>query len=213
MRRHRSRSLGLIAAVIVVATTLMVPWSALAQDATPAGGEPTRSRTREEFLTQLQEEMQYTEAATPGGTFVDSNTSDIQTLQPFLVEETASIGIASLIYEGLTGGDPRSGQPSPTGLADFWEIGPDNRTYTFHLNKNAKWHDGTDFTAADVVFSADALANPNSGSVYTGSFVDTVESWRAIDDDTFEMVAKQPTYTFLFDIQTLYVSPSTSGKT
>ena len=26
-----------------------------------------------------------------------------------------------------------------------------------------------------------------------GSFVDSVESWRAIDDDTFEMVAKEPT--------------------
>ena len=208
MRGHRSRSLGWLATIFVVAATLMAPWPVLAQDATPAaGGEPTRSLTREEFLTQLQEEMQYTEAATPGGTLVDSRTSDIQTVQPFLAEEGASVDIANFIFEGLTGGDPRSGQPSPSGLADYWEIGADNRTYTFHLNKDAKWHDGTDFTAADVVFSADALANPEAGSVYTGSFVDTVESWRAIDDDTFEMVAKEPVYTFLFDIQTLYVIP------
>ena len=207
MRGYQSRSPGWLATVVVVATALMAPWPALAQDATPAGGEPIRSLTREEFLTQLQEDMQYTEAVTPGGTFVDSNTSDIQTVQPFLVEEGTSVNIAQLIYEGLTGGDPRSGQPSPTGLADYWEIAPDGRTYTFHLNRDAKWHDGTDFTAADIVFSADALANPESGSVYTGNFVDTVESWRAIDDDTFEMVAKEPVYTFLFDIQTLYVIP------
>jgi peptide/nickel transport system substrate-binding protein len=208
MRGYRPRSFGWLATVFVVATTLAIPWPALAQDATPAaGGEPIRSLTREEFRAQLQEDMQYTEAATPGGTLVDSNIADIQSVQPFLAEESATVAIVSLIFDGLTGGDPRSGQPSPSGLADYWEISPDNRTYTFHLNKDVKWHDGTDFTAADVVFSADALANPESGSTYTGNFVDTVESWRAIDDDTFEMVAKEPVYTFLFDIQSLYVIP------
>jgi peptide/nickel transport system substrate-binding protein len=208
MRGTRTHSLGWMATVLMVTTMLVAPWTALAQDATPeVSGETIKSLTRDEFLTQLYEEMQYTEAATPGGTFVDSNTADIQTLQPFLVEEQASIGIANLIYEGLTGGDVRTGQPSPTGLADYWEIAPDGKTYTFYLNQDAKWHDGTDFTAADVVFSADALANPDSGSVYTGSFNDTVESWRAIDDDTVEMVAKEAVYTFLFDIQPLYIIP------
>ena len=81
-----------------------------------------------------------------------------------------------------------------TGLADYWEIAPDNVTYTFHLNKDAKWHDGVDVTAEDVQFSFDALANPETGSAYTGTFVDTVESWRAIDDDTFEVVAKEPVF-------------------
>jgi len=194
--------------VFAVTAALSAPWPVLAQDATPAiEGEPTRSLMRDEYLTQLQEDMQYTDAATPGGTFVDSNVSDIQTVQPFLAEESASLGITGLIFEGLTGGDPRTGQPAPTGLADYWEISPDHRTYTFHLNKDAKWHDGIDFTAADVVFSADALANPDSGSAYTGTFVDTVESWRAIDDDTFEIVAKEPVYTFLYDIQSLSIIP------
>jgi peptide/nickel transport system substrate-binding protein len=208
MRGYRPRSFGWLATVFMVAATLAIPWPALAQDATPeVSGEPMRSLTREDFRAQLQEDMQYTEAATPGGTLVDSNIADIQSVQPFLAEESATVAIASLIFDGLTGGDPRSGQPSPSGLADYWEISPDNRTYTFHLNKDATWHDGTDFTAADVVFSADALANPESGSTYTGNFVDAVESWRAIDDDTFEMVAKEPVYTFLFDIQALYVIP------
>jgi len=208
MRGYRLRSLGWLATVFVVATTLMVPWPALAQDATPeVGGEPVKSLTREEFTTQLVEELGYTEAETPGGTFIDSNKADIQTVHPFLVEEDVSYKAVSLVYEGLVGGDPRSGQVSPTGLADYWEISPDNRTYTFHLNKDAKWHDGVDVTAEDVQFSADALANPDTGSVYTGTFVDTVESWRAIDDETFEMVAKEPFFTFLFDIQTLFIIP------
>ena len=90
MRGHRPRSLGWLATVFVVATTLMAPWPALAQDATPAaGGEPIRSLTREEFTAQLSEDMEYTEAATPGGTFIDSNTADIQTVHPFLAEEVS----------------------------------------------------------------------------------------------------------------------------
>ena len=206
MRGHRSRSLGWLATIFVIATTLMAPWPVLAQDATPGSGEPIRSLTREEFQTQLQEEMQYTEAATPGGTFIGSYTSDIQTVHPFLVEEEASIDIANLLFEQLIGSDVRNGQPASTGLADSWEIAPDGVTYTFHLNKDAKWHDGVDVTTADVQFSLDALANPDTGSVYTGTFVDSVASWRAIDDDTFEVVAKEPLYTLLYDI-VAYIVP------
>jgi peptide/nickel transport system substrate-binding protein len=191
----------------MVATTLMIPWPALAQDATPATlGEPIRSLTRDEFTTQLVEDVGYTEAATPGGTFIDSNIADIQTVHPFLAEEAVSIGVVGLIYEQLVGSDVRTGQPAPTGLADSWEIAPDGVTYTFHLNKDAKWHDGVDVTADDVQFSFDALANPDTGSVYTGAFVDSVKSWRVIDDDTFEVVAKEPLFTLLYDI-VAYIVP------
>ncbi|MFT4038381.1 MAG: ABC transporter substrate-binding protein [Thermomicrobiales bacterium] len=208
MEDRRFSTRGRLGALLVAAGAVMKPWEALAQDATPeALSEPITSQTREEFRAELQEAMQYTEPTTPGGSFIDSATSDIQTVQPFLAEEAASLGVVGLIYEGLTGSDPRTGQPAPGGLSDSWEIAEDGRTYTFHLNPNAKWHDGTPVTAEDVKFSADALANPDSGSVYTGSFVDTVESWRVIDDHTFEIVAKEPVYTFLFDIQTLFVIP------
>src|SRR3990172_597780 len=39
------------------------------------------------------------------------------------------------------------------GLADRWEMSPDGKTYTFFLHKGVKWHDGEDFTAADVVYT------------------------------------------------------------
>jgi peptide/nickel transport system substrate-binding protein len=106
----------------------------------------------------------------------------------------------SLLYDGLVGGDVRTGGPAPTGLADSWEIAPDRVTYTFHLNTDATWHDGVDITADDVQFSFDALANPEVGSAYTQSFLDAVASWRVIDEDTFEVVAKEPLYTFLHNV-------------
>jgi peptide/nickel transport system substrate-binding protein len=203
MRGYRPRSLSWLATALMVATTMMIPWPALAQDATPtSNGEPTRSLTREEFTAQLVEELGYTEAGTSGGTFIDANTGDVQTIQPLLAEDEDSLGIASLLFDSLVGGDIRTGQPAPTGLADYWEIARDGRTYTFYLNQNAKWHDSVDITADDVQFSFDALANPDIGSAYTQSFLDAVESWRVVDEDTFEVVAKEPLFTFLYDIAT-----------
>ena len=51
--------------------------------ATPAAlTEAIRSQTREEFRAEIEEEFGYTEAATPGGSFIDSNVNDIQTIHP-----------------------------------------------------------------------------------------------------------------------------------
>ena len=38
-------------------------------------------------------------------------------------------------------------------LAESWEISPDARVFTFQLRRDVKWHDGTPFTAKDVMFS------------------------------------------------------------
>nr|WP_249729941.1 ABC transporter substrate-binding protein [Chelatococcus sp. YT9] len=43
--------------------------------------------------------------------------------------------------------------PQP-GLAERWEVPADGRSITFHLRKGVKWHDGAEFTSADVEFSA-----------------------------------------------------------
>jgi peptide/nickel transport system substrate-binding protein len=38
-------------------------------------------------------------------------------------------------------------------LATSWTVAPDGRTVTFVLRQGVKWHDGQDFTSADVAFS------------------------------------------------------------
>jgi peptide/nickel transport system substrate-binding protein len=39
-------------------------------------------------------------------------------------------------------------------LAERWEVSPDASEYTFSLRPGVKWHDGTAFSARDVVFTA-----------------------------------------------------------
>jgi peptide/nickel transport system substrate-binding protein len=173
-----------------------------AQEATPGTGEPFSSLTREEYHAQLQEALGFTDAASPGGTFIRAIVSDPQTIHPLLADDEDSINIVQQIYDPLIGTDLLTGAPAPSGLADSWDVAADGRTYTFHLNPDAVWHDGTPVTADDVQFSFDALANPEVGSSYQQTFLDATESWRVVDNHTFEVVAKEPLFTFLYDLVT-----------
>nr|MBA3606297.1 ABC transporter substrate-binding protein [Acidimicrobiia bacterium] len=50
------------------------------------------------------------------------------------------------------------------GLAESWEPNEDGSVWTFQLREGVKWHDGTDFTSADVAATMDRLVEAaNSG--------------------------------------------------
>lgn len=55
------------------------------------------------------------------------------------------------VFDGLLRYDEAL-NPQP-GLAERWEVAPDNLSITFHLRRGVKWHDGADFTSADVRYS------------------------------------------------------------
>jgi peptide/nickel transport system substrate-binding protein len=54
-------------------------------------------------------------------------------------------------------------------LAERWESSADGRTHTLHLRPGLAWSDGTPFTAADVLFTVDALFRPGSGATLGSS--------------------------------------------
>ena len=58
--------------------------------------------------------------------------------------------VTRLIFSGLTKED-ESGKPVGD-LAESYDYDMATHTYTFHLKQNVKWHDGTPFTADDVIF-------------------------------------------------------------
>ena len=55
--------------------------------------------------------------------------------------------------------DDIAGQWSPD-LAERWEASEDATSYTFHIRKGAKFHDGVEVTADDVVWSYNMYLNP-----------------------------------------------------
>jgi peptide/nickel transport system substrate-binding protein len=82
--------------------------------------------------------------------------------------------LATLIFSGLTRLGP-DGAVLPD-LAESWEVSPDARVYTFHLRQGVTWHDGTAFTADDVIFTWSALSDPDfRGEPSLGQFWKQVE--------------------------------------
>jgi peptide/nickel transport system substrate-binding protein len=156
------------------------------------------SISREEFQCQLLTAFPMTPAAKKGGTIILGESSDISTVNGLLTRDYPTAYITGAIYEGLIGLSPVDGRIVPA-LADSWDVSPDELTYTFHLNKKAKWHDGVDFTADDVAFSFDAALDPNTGTSYRTILHDAVESYRVIDPDTFEIRARDRLVTFMIE--------------
>ncbi len=78
-----------------------------------------------------------------------------------LVNTAGSIlKVNSKVIEGLLSYDFDL-KPLPQ-LATSWSVSPDGTQYTFHLRKGVKWHDGQDFTSADVAFSILTVKQYNS---------------------------------------------------
>ena len=112
----------------------------------------------------------------------------------------------SLIYEGLvTKLRPKKGGPKEYlgWLAESWECSDDAMTWTFHLVKNATWHDGTPFTSADVQFTYEYFRDhgdpdaPIGGYLVNSAILKDVASVECPDDYTvvFHMKSCAPLFT------------------
>ncbi|MGH7927395.1 MAG: ABC transporter substrate-binding protein, partial [Candidatus Binatia bacterium] len=84
-------------------------------------------------------------------------------------------------------------------LAERWEV-KDPNTWLFYLRPDARWHDGSPVTAADVVHSFNRVkTDPQSKQQQNIATIARVE---AVDDRTVKFVTKQPTaplVDYLFD--------------
>ena len=80
---------------------------------------------------------------------------DAETYNPILTNNTSGNRVGQLIFNGLVRLDNEL-VPQPA-LAESWDISEDGLTYTFHLRKGVKFHDGADFTSADVKYTYDQI--------------------------------------------------------
>lgn len=87
-----------------------------------------------------------------GGTLVTVIQPEPTSLSSAVNNNYANGSVSANVYDGLLRYDEAMA-PQP-GLAESWEVSPDGKSITFHLRKGVKWHDGQDFTSADVRFSA-----------------------------------------------------------
>ncbi|WP_237671360.1 peptide-binding protein [Desulfobacca acetoxidans] len=124
-----------------------------------------------------------------GDLFIDGSIGDASTLIPPLASDSASHGIASLVYNGLV---KYNGDLQLVGdLAESWEISPDGLTITFSLRRGVRWHDGAPFTAQDVLFTYQLMVDPKTPTAYSGDYKQ-VRRAEAPDDYTFRVTYPRP---------------------
>ena len=111
----------------------------------------------------------YGRAATGKGTAVLAIDADPPTLNLGTTTDFAAGDVSAKILEGLVWLDPQY-NPKPS-LATAWTVSPDGKTYRFSLRPGVKWHDGKDFTSADVKFTLLEVVgklHPRAAPVFKG---------------------------------------------
>jgi peptide/nickel transport system substrate-binding protein len=108
-----------------------------------------------------------------GTTLISAQTSEATGLDPQLVPALSRSRRSPLTYNQLVRFDPDM-NPQPE-LAESWSISPDGLTWTFKLRQGVKFHDGQEFTSADVKFSFDRLLEKSQSGKSDFNAVDKVE--------------------------------------
>jgi peptide/nickel transport system substrate-binding protein len=146
-----------------------------------------------------------------GGTLIISVGGDPETLLPPLASTTTGQIIGDLVYDRLaeigdslnTVGD--SGfQPR---LAKSWDWAADSLSIVFHLDPQAKWHDGVPVRASDVAFTYELYSDSANASPYAVS-LENVDSVTAMDSLTAKIWFHQKSPMQFYDaVNTMSILP------
>ncbi len=139
-----------------------------------------------------------------GGTMtVAGGASGPKTFNPHRAAETSSTDVTNRIFEGLVELHRDTGLVMPK-LARDYAISEDGTEIIFHLRRGVQWHDGTEFTADDVIFTFDVVYDPNVGSnSRSGLLIDGQPmQYEKIDKYTVKFTLPRPHAPIMFSIGT-----------
>ena len=128
-----------------------------------------------------------------------ANNGDVSSMDPYFLNETFLLGFMSNIYEPLAGRGKKL-ELVPKLAVSWSQTSP--TVWRFKLRQNVKFHDGSPFTADDVVFSYSRVVM--EGSDIKGKLT-TVKEVRKVDDYTVDFETKAPNPLLPGDISTWYI--------
>lgn len=153
--------------------------------------------------------------ATPraGGALRYGLTLPVSGIDPH-IHASSELGIAlSNVYDTLVVQDD-DGAFHPS-LAERWEISPDNKTYTFYLRKDVRFHDGTLFNAAAVAATLARIADPATKSQKAVYLLGPFEGTEQPDEFTVRIRLTDPFAPLLDGLSQVYLgiaSPAALAK-
>lgn len=116
---------------------------------------------------------------------------------PAFISTDSEVLVANAVYDYLVDVDPKN-KIVPR-LATDWTISPDGLTYVFNLAKGVTFHDGSPFSAKDVVWTFNRLRDPTLQTP-TVDLYSNIDSIEATGDLQVTFKLKQPNPFFLFDL-------------
>jgi len=130
-------------------------------------------------------------AAAPAGaasakTFRWANDGDSNSMDPYARQETFLLSFDSNMYEPLVRRDAHL-KLEPALATEWSQTAPD--TWRFMLRRGVSFHDGSPFSADDVVFSYQRVTGPGSN---LSPAVALVKEVKKVDDYTVDFVTKGP---------------------
>ncbi len=173
----------LLVAMLLVAACASTTAPAPAPEEAPAAEEPAETPAAEAESTALRVTFSWP-------TFID----------PAVGNDFSSSASLINLYDTLIFPNAEGGVD--TWLAESWEVSEDGTTYTFKLREGVTFHDGSELTASDVVYSFDRQTGIGEGFAY---MLADADSATAVDDYTVEFKLAQPTGLFLPSLLRLYV--------
>jgi peptide/nickel transport system substrate-binding protein len=138
--------------------------------------------------------------------------TEVNTLDPHFQNVGPSVNTSMHLFDALINNDREKGRLKP-GLAESWKA-IDDLTWEFKLRRGVKFHDGSDFTAEDVVYSFDRPAtlvnSPATFALYTKAITEKI----IVDKYTVRFKTAKPYAVMPVDVSSIYIvsKKSSTGK-
>ena len=115
-----------------------------------------------------------------------ANQGDALAMDPHSLNESLQLTVVGNVYEPLVTRD-RDYKLAPALATDWKQTAP--TVWRFNLRKGVQFHDGTPFTADDVIFSYERAKGDGSDMK---SYVGQIKEIKKIDDHTIDFVLNAP---------------------
>ncbi len=115
-----------------------------------------------------------------------ANQGDALSLDPHSLNESLQLTVLRNVFDSLVDRD-RNYKLAPSLATDWKQTAP--TVWRFNLRKGVKFHDGTAFTADDVIFTVERARDAGSDMK---SYVGIIKEVKKIDDHTIDFVTNSP---------------------
>ncbi len=224
--RKRNGWSSLVGVLLALALVAAGCTSSDSTDTTAGSTGETESTAGSDATTgsETTEPAESTEPAASGGeignpgVFVHAADDEPTTLDPAQVEpgeggETMILQVYERLLEiPVSGPDPVPGLATEVPTLENGLISADSLTYTFPIREGVTFHDGSPFTADDVLFSWERVMDLELPDSAAEVLSDVVDSMRVVDDFTFEVTLQEPNAAFLNAVVPAMVSSIVSRE-